>query len=698
MNFLNPLVLFGLIAAGIPILLHLLNLRRMKKVEFSTLRFIKELQKTKIRRLKLKQILLLILRTLLIILIVLAFARPTIESKLPVFKSYSKTSAVILLDNSFSMDVSDELGNRFFQAKKIAGEILNRFGDGDEAALIPLAGELNRNDYSMTRNLELVRERLNNTNLSATRSDLKSGIRLASSLLGESANLNKDIYIISDGQNNLIRNDEGDSLRIIPNDAGILVFRIGEGSSAEILNYSIDSVRLVSSIFQRGRQVETEANIRNYSDKKLNDIVTSLIVNGERVSQRAVTLDAGANTTSYLAYTPKEQGPVSAEINIEEDALDWDNKRFLGFVIPDKPRIALVGSNTDIAFIKTALESGENESYANLSIFKPEQFPGIRDDEYDLLILAAGPFNQSDFVKLENFVNNGGSALLFADTATPADILKNGIESLGFGEIQKTDFLPKEPVKFSSVDKLHPLFENVFRGSTNKKKIVESPDIVSAMPVNGGRGVIEMPGGNFLSESRLGDGKTLFIAVPPYPGPSNFPFTGIFPTLMYRSVIYLSASEETAKTITAGEKLSLSIQKKYRGNSNFRITGPGGKEKYIQGVDLPSGTVINFGNMEETGVFRVVNSQDKTAAMIVVNPPPDESDITNISDASFEKLLFKVLDENTPIEFIGIRTDITEEIVRARTGTELWQLAVIFALLCAVAEMLVARASKNEAE
>ena len=50
MIFLNPAILFGLLAASIPVILHFLNLRKIKKVEFSTLIFLKELQKTKIKK------------------------------------------------------------------------------------------------------------------------------------------------------------------------------------------------------------------------------------------------------------------------------------------------------------------------------------------------------------------------------------------------------------------------------------------------------------------------------------------------------------------------------------------------------------------------------------------------------------------------------------------------------------------------
>ena len=73
MTFLNPFVLFGLAAAAVPVLLHLLNLRKLRTVEFSSVRFLKELQKTSMRRLRFRQILLLILRTLLIIAVVMAF-------------------------------------------------------------------------------------------------------------------------------------------------------------------------------------------------------------------------------------------------------------------------------------------------------------------------------------------------------------------------------------------------------------------------------------------------------------------------------------------------------------------------------------------------------------------------------------------------------------------------------------------------
>jgi hypothetical protein len=143
MTFLNPVLLFGLVAAAIPIIIHLLNLRKLKTVEFSTLQFLKELQKTKMRRVKIKQWLLLALRTLLVIAVVLAFSRPALRGSLAGFgiggTTHAKTTIVILLDDSPSMSVRNERGVLFAQARDLALHVLDLVKEGDEAYVVPFS-------------------------------------------------------------------------------------------------------------------------------------------------------------------------------------------------------------------------------------------------------------------------------------------------------------------------------------------------------------------------------------------------------------------------------------------------------------------------------------------------------------------------------------------------------------------------------
>ncbi len=215
MNFLNPLVLFGLIAASIPLILHLLNLRKMKKVEFSSLKFLKELQKSQIRKFKIKQILLLIIRTLLIIFIVLAFARPTINSALPFFQTYSKSSNIIIIDNSFSMDISDENGNRLKQAKLLAQKIVNSVGDGDEVSIIEMTTLENPSSFTFSRSKDVLVSNINKLQISTVKADLNKSLKIAAELSDNATYLQRNLFILTDGQENILEIKNKDTANII---------------------------------------------------------------------------------------------------------------------------------------------------------------------------------------------------------------------------------------------------------------------------------------------------------------------------------------------------------------------------------------------------------------------------------------------------------------------------------------------------
>ena len=137
MEFLNPAFLFGLAAASIPVIIHLLNLKKLQKIEFSTLTFLKELQKSKLRRIKIRQWLLLALRVLIILLLVMAFSRPTLKGvAIGGTTSAAKTSVVFIIDNTISMSAVDEKGSLLNQVKTAALKLANLLQQGDDAAII----------------------------------------------------------------------------------------------------------------------------------------------------------------------------------------------------------------------------------------------------------------------------------------------------------------------------------------------------------------------------------------------------------------------------------------------------------------------------------------------------------------------------------------------------------------------------------
>ncbi len=205
MIFLNPAVLFGLIAASIPVLIHLLNLRKLKKIDFSTLTFLKELQKNKIRKIKIKQLLLLALRVMIILFLVMAFARPTLKGiSIGGTTSAAKTTAVFILDNTFSMSVVDNNGSYLNQAKGTIKVLLNQLQEGDEAALVllsnPPSGQINNNEQQTTSNLADFKKQVDAVEISYYSGNLNDAVIRAAKILSKSQNFNKEIYILSDFQ------------------------------------------------------------------------------------------------------------------------------------------------------------------------------------------------------------------------------------------------------------------------------------------------------------------------------------------------------------------------------------------------------------------------------------------------------------------------------------------------------------------
>ena len=80
LGFANPALLYGLAAASVPILIHLLNRRKYREVPWAAMRFLLAAVRKNRRRVRVEQWLLLAVRTLIILLVVAAMARPFLES------------------------------------------------------------------------------------------------------------------------------------------------------------------------------------------------------------------------------------------------------------------------------------------------------------------------------------------------------------------------------------------------------------------------------------------------------------------------------------------------------------------------------------------------------------------------------------------------------------------------------------------
>ncbi len=692
MTFLNPFVLFGLAAAAIPILLHLLNLRKLKTIDFSTLRFLKELQKTSIRKLKAQQIILLILRTLIVIFSVLAFSRPTIKSTLPSIGTHAKSSIIVVLDNSLSMDITDEDGNRFSKAKKLTSEILGALEEGDEMAFIPLSSLIKNRKRSFSRNFAWLKEEIDHCSVNPATASLNDGLRAAQGLLDASLHVNKEIYILTDLQQQEIHSLELDSIKLFDDKTSVFLLPSLESKNSIDQNISIDTAIFISRVYAKDKPVELQTKLYNSSVTDAKGIIVSVLFNGERVAQRTVDIGAGSYINVSLQGIPHTTGLIKGEIQIENDVLESDNHRYFSFIISSAPKVALIGNQIETDFISLSIAPHASL----LKSYSANQSASVHFEDFDLLILAA-TLSQTEMQRIDAYIQNGGSVLFFPSSTESIAVQQQFFSGMGLGPIIFQEFSESNPGICISADRQHPILQGVFKGFNSESGLGDSPKIMKALCTQAGQSIISMQGGSFLNEIRRGEGKVMYCAVPPSPAWSSFPFTGLMPTIIYRSAQYLSAKEVFTLEKTAGQEAIILIPTKSSASSIFTIKDPNGIESDMQAADLPGGMSLQFGKPEMTGVYGVFSKDKNPITSLIVNQSSKEGHLIYKNVQESMPALKKRLNYPESLIVLNKNASIANSVAKARIGTELWRFFILLALLCAITEMIVAKLAGRKA-
>ena len=692
MTFLNPFVLFGLAAAAIPILLHLLNLRKLKTIDFSTLRFLKELQKTSIRKLKAQQIILLILRTLIVIFSVLAFSRPTIKSTLPSIGTHAKSSIIVVLDNSLSMDITDEDGNRFSKAKKLTSEILGALEEGDEMAFIPLSSLIKNRKRSFSRNFAWLKEEIDHCSVNPATASLNDGLRAAQGLLDASLHVNKEIYILTDLQQQEIHSLELDSIKLFDDKTSVFLLPSLESKNSIDQNISIDTAIFISRVYAKDKPVELQTKLYNSSVTDAKGIIVSVLFNGERVAQRTVDIGAGSYINVSLQGIPHTTGLIKGEIQIENDVLESDNHRYFSFIISSAPKVALIGNQIETDFISLSIAPHASL----LKSYSANQSASVHFEDFDLLILAA-TLSQTEMQRIDAYIQNGGSVLFFPSSTESIAVQQQFFSGMGLGPIIFQEFSESNPGICISADRQHPILQGVFKGFNSENGLGDSPKIIKALCTQAGQSIISMQGGSFLNEIRRGEGKVMYCAVPPSPAWSSFPFTGLMPTIIYRSAQYLSAKEVFTLEKTAGQEAIILIPTKSSASSIFTIKDPNGIESDMQAADLPGGMSLQFGKPEMTGVYGVFSKDKNPITSLIVNQSSKEGHLIYKNVQESMPALKKRLNYPESLIVLNKNASIANSVAKARIGTELWRFFILLALLCAITEMIVAKLAGRKA-
>ena len=722
MTFLNPLVLFGLLAAGIPILLHLLNLRKLRTIEFSTLSFLKELQKSSIRRLKLRQLLLLILRTLLVLLIVFAFARPTLRGSLVGnIGNHARTTAVFIIDDSYSMTISDEQGELLRQAQQAANKVVHLFKDGDEVFLVPLSTlsvsrSLNENAL---RDFGLLKKAIDELKPSAKRRSLEEGLRVAARMLAAARNFNKEVFVFSDFQQGVMRSEIVEIAAKEHLFAPEVRFFFIPFGKRELQNFGLESVTIPSSIFERDKPFTVQTRIGNYSSRDMQDHVVSIFLNGTRVAERGIDIHKNSVLPVEFSVAANATGYVEGFVETEDDDFQYDNRRYFVLKIPDRIRALIVGGANELRYPRLALMARASASESALVIDEasPEHLSTVEIKRADVIVLCTSTgFSAAQIAELASFVRSGGGLVLFpgtqVDPASFNSLMGAGLSMPLLSGIDRSTKPTSETdsyIEFGKVELQHPLFEGMFESKTDQSRKGNAPGSSAAT------GRVESPrvrisarfaltpqsnpiitlanGAPFLSEQQLGSGRTLVFAVPPTTGWSDLPLKGIFVPLLHRSVLYLARQQARAEEALPGSEVI--IRSNVATSGTWTIRNPEKVDVIATPTPQAFQQSLRFNGTDQPGIYTVL-AKEGTVEKFVVNVDPLESQTQKATTAELHSLLEHLGIERSAVKESSQGNEIDRAVLESRFGVELWKYLLILALIVAVIELLVARSTKQE--
>ncbi len=694
MIFLNPAVLFGLLAASIPVIIHLFNLRKLKKIEFSTLTFLKELQKNKIRKIKLKQWILLALRVMIILFVVMAFARPTLKSfQIGGTTSAAKTTAVFILDDTFSMSVVDQKGSYFNQGKEIINKIIAQLQEGDEVGLILVSNP--KKETKLTSNLSEFLKIINQLDISFVSDNLNSALVKAAQLISRSKNFNKEIYILSDFQKEeIINKNLSNDLSELLNKS-VKLYSI-DLSDKDVYNFSIDNLKINNQIFEKDKPVSFLIMITNNSKQDVDNAVVSLFLDDERAAQKSFDVRAGQSANVEIEAIPKSAGFIDITAEIETDEIEQDNKRFANLFIPEKISVGLFAENiNDLTYVDLALRTAGETKYViekkNINQLGSQQL-----NKFQTIILSANSLT-SGIEQLKSYFQNGGGLILFPSSIPDQIKLNQFYSQLGIrmnpafvGKVGNDDIR----IKFDKTDFNHPIFKNIFQ--SDEKKNFESPEL-NAYYRNSSAGnqiISLVDGSSFLSEVRLNKGKILIFSSAPVLSWSDFSIKSIFAPLINKSAVYLASKERDQNDFIAGEDININLRN--QNPSQIKIVKPDKSEEFINLTDNLSRDYLAYSNIDIAGNYKFY-SGDKLIDDISINTDPSESKTEYADEKDFENYLKEIKFGGNYIS-IDKESDITEKILQARFGSELWRYFLLAAITLALIEMTIARNTKKEVE
>ncbi len=668
MEFVYPTFLYALAALAIPIIIHLFNFRRFKKVYFTNVRFLKEVKEETASRNKLKHLLVLLSRLLALAFLVLAFAQPFIPNANSEFVQGQKAVS-IFIDNSYSMGAQSSDVSLFEKAKLKAREIVESYGVEDRFQIITNDFEgkhqrmLNKDEFLSY--LEEIEVSPNVQKLSEVVSRQKQAMSL------ENAAQN-NVFLISDFQKNIVDMEEDSTMNtyLIPL------------QSAEQRNVYVDSIWFESPIRMLNTVNKLLVRLNNTGEAEVENSQLTLKINDQIKALNNFTIGAKSQLVDTVSFTITQTGWHNAELSISDYPISFDDTYYFTFDVAENIKILAINQSGVNPYLNALFKGSsefdfQNQSYSQLN------YDGLSQNQ--LIILNQLQSVSSGLAaKLQEYVQEGGSILVFPSDDIDLVSYNNFLKSVGantFTAINRDqrsiDYINTQQEIFNDVfEKLPRNIDLPFARLSYDMTSFSNTDEEIVLKFKGGR--------SFLSKYNVGSGKVYVAASSLNIKQNNLASHAIFVPMLYKIALLGSKSGQLAYTVGKDEVIEVATKVSI-GETPFKLKG--NSEEFIPGQRvIGSNLLLSLNNaLKNAGIYQLYMEEGKPLSYLGFNFNRQESILDYWSE--------KELKDN----FTGKNMQVLDSaaigttVVNLDKGKEYWKICLMLVLAFLAFEILLLR-------
>ncbi len=684
MRFVYPEFLFALAALAVPIVIHLFNFRRYKRVYFSNVRFLKEIKEQTQSRSRLRHLLVLLSRLLALAFLVLAFAQPYIPG------SNSDTAkgnriVSVYIDNSFSMEAEGKNGSLLETARRKAVEIANQYAATDLFQLVT-------NDFAGYQQRLISRDefvaQVSEVQLSPVSRTLGEVLSRQLDVLQPEEMHTRRLVWISDFQRSTARLGETPGTAI-PRVVCIPL------QAQQARNLYIDSVWFETPVRQLQAREKLFVRIRNLGTEPVENIPLRLAINGQQKALTSFSVEAGSYADSALYFTNTTAGIQQAEVSLADAQVTFDDSYFFVYPVQEQVHIlALYGDNpADTASYVSRLF--RNDAYFSLKNQAASRLDYSTLPRYNLVILHELPALSSGLAaELKRFVNGGGHLLVFP--APAADLPSynaffNAFSLPSFGQAD-TAKLSTNPLRLDD-----PFFAQVFEKNPER---MDLPQVryhyrVEKKLSAGREDLLTLQGGDpLLSKYPSGAGAVYVSTVPLHEKAGNFARHAIFVPVVLRIAERSQQAGLYAQVIGRDEVISLR-NTPLKGDVPFEFRNSDGSFVIIpESRNTGAGVeVYAHGQVSVAGNY-LLHYDNEPIAGSGFNYDRAESDLS-----CYEPEALRAVLQQAGLTEVSLFENASDEVpfsLEAVDDTvEYWKWCILLTLLCLAIEIMLLRFWKN---